>query len=199
MSETDNHFLEELINGSSTNAISWWEKVSSGEVVLPLDFNWYLLASKIVVNAYRYSKTDDEKSCLEWAELAIVIEAMLAKSPEEHITHSCEMSAMTLRAKMICKFGHISDHPVLDSNLIFKWFHDRLPFSLTEMIERERKWWSLSNEERVSSLKANPAEHFKTTYVKNRLTVIDVLKKCERVPISEEAMQWLKAIKDFYS
>ena len=124
--------MEEILNGSSTNALYWWEAVSSSVIVLPSNFDWHLLASGIVVNAYKYAKIDDEKSSLEWAELAIAVEAMLAKSPEEHIAHACEMTAMTLRAKMICKFGNIAGHSVLDSDLIFKWFYEKLPFSSTE-------------------------------------------------------------------
>jgi len=195
MSEKSSNLMEQILKGSSTDAVSWWKTVNSGAVILSPDFDWYLLASGIVTNAYRYAKNNDEESSLKWAELAISVEAMLAKSPEEYIAHACEMTAMTLRAKMICKFGYVAGHSVLDSDLIFKWFYEKVPFSSAEMIEREQKWWQLNNEERVRILKDNPAEELKTTYLKNRLTVIDILEKCGRIPISNDLIEWLKARK----
>lgn len=186
--------MEEILKGSPSNAKLWWKAVSVGEVLVQPNFNWHLFTSEVVANAYRHAKGNDEKSCLEWAELAIILEEFLAaSSDEEVVAHACEMTAMQLRATLISKFGHVAGHLVLDSNAIIKWFFDRLTISLTEMIEGEKHWWKISDKERVARLKTDAAENLQIMYAKNRPCVIKVLENCQSGFVTAGLREWLVA------
>ena len=116
--------LDRVLEQDAESILIWVKKIFSDQATQPQEFNWLLLADVSSAKA-RKGQNSSGLPDREWAEIATTIYDRLADDAEHKKTGSGEsfrISSMMLRAGAIAKLGVISDHCVLDVNLILQWF-----------------------------------------------------------------------------
>jgi hypothetical protein len=119
----------------------------------------------------------------KWAEVAIAIYDRKADEADRKKPGSGEsftISSMMLRAAAIEKHGAISEHPVLDVNLILEWFWDNIKESQEDVEKKAANWQTLPI-----------AEIRELRKIKNRLKVIAALSESDRYVLDEKLKTWL--------
>jgi len=172
------HILEQ----DAESILIWVKKIFSDQATQPQDFNWLLLADVSSAKARKgqnVSGLPDRK----WAEIATTIYDHLANEAEHKKIGSGEsftISSMMLRAGAIAKLGVISDHPVLDVNLMLQWFWDNIKESPEDVEKKAANWKTLPI-----------AEIRELRQLKNRLKVIAALADSDKYVLDEKINTWL--------
>jgi hypothetical protein len=109
--------VQVLLNGDALAAQSWLERSMGSAADLPSDFNWHGFAQGAALRAR--SVVLDEAEADSWAGVAVAVYAKLAAHPDGF---TFELSAMSLRAWMVSRFGSVDGHPVRDWSRIMTWF-----------------------------------------------------------------------------
>lgn len=134
--------IDRILEQDAESVLIWVNNIFSGQTTPPQDLNWLLLADVSSAKARKcqnVSGLPDRK----WAEIATTIYDRLANEAERKKTGSGEsftISSMMLRAGAIAKLGVISDHPVLNVNLILQWFWDNIKESREEVEKKAANW-----------------------------------------------------------
>lgn len=170
---------------------TWLENVWSGKTKTYPEFNWLGLASIADSMMREAVRNGDKKSSFEWAEISLKVYEKLAKSSDESISYSNEISAMMIRVFMIDNFGNLKGNYILDSQKIIDWFYGNLDLPLAEALEKSNKWRVLIQEKNLSQLEADRDELIKVRKIKNCLGVIEALKNTGKVSIENEIQKWL--------
>jgi len=142
------------------------------------EFNWLGLAQSSAQNARGES---DRVEALKWA--AISLSAYRYLATERDVKggfNSYELSAMYLRAAMICQFGVVIDHPVLDIQAIMMWFGERTSFERQKLISVIDQWRLLPIQQ-IRELRQ----------IKNRLSVIELLMDNGYLEDDTELQEWV--------
>lgn len=109
-----------------THARAWVE--ANKQSIASDPFWWRSLAEGAAVNArYMYNG-----SSLEWGALAVTIYEVL-ESTMPASAGFWKLCAIIVRAQLIAAHGHQPNHPVLDVDVIVRWFREHEPFTLEEV------------------------------------------------------------------
>lgn len=147
---------------------------------------------------------------LDWA--AVVVRAAEIGALEDggKHRHAYLYRANQLRAKFIFQLGGRSDHPVLDPNLVVRWFREEAKFSPGEAKALSVRWKTASeaqtfSEELRRENAGEPAQGDRSTRVaeklneilelrllKYRLQVLRRLAECGELPPDPEMTEWLQ-------
>lgn len=174
--------LDRILEQDAESILIWVKNIFSCQTTQPQDFNWLLLADVASTKA-RKGENSSGLCDRTWAEVAVTIYDRLAESAEQKKPGSGEsftISSMMLRAAAIGKLGAISDHPVLDVNLIIQWFWDNIKQSREDVEKKATNWKTLPI-----------AEIRELRQLKNRLKVIAALSDTDKYVLDEELNTWL--------
>lgn len=174
--------LDRILEQNSESVLIWVNNIFSGQTAQPQDFNWLLLAD---VASTKARKGENSSGLFDrtWAQVATTIYDNLSEAAEQKKPGSGEsfrISSMMLRAGAIGKLGVISDHPVLDVNLILQWFWDNIKQSREDVEKKAANWKTLPI-----------AEIRELRQLKNRLKVIAALADTDKYVLDEELSTWL--------
>ncbi|MDC0709221.1 hypothetical protein POL68_12180 [Stigmatella sp. ncwal1] len=167
--------LQTVLSWPLQQAAAWLDGLAIGEPVEGEYFNWELLAFTAAARAH------EERSLL-WARIALRVYGVLAERASARERHSFMLSAMNLRASMICEFGAREGDDVLDPESIVAWFQRFATMSIEEAA-------------RVSSedLRTLPMEMLrKLRDIKNALNVVALLSETGVVQKHPELESWLQ-------
>ncbi len=132
-------------------------------------------------SAQKARDESDRVESLKWAAIALSVYGYLATERDVRGDfNSYELSAMNLRAAMICKFGVVIDHSVLDIQTIATWFGERTSFErqkLASIIDQ----WRLLPIQQIRELRQ----------VKNRLSVIELLMDNGYLQDDTDLQEWV--------
>ena len=173
----------QILQQDAESAWAWLQNILARDSDLPAEFNWLGLAEAAADNAYASSSYEANTTDIKWAEIATTIYERLAAIADKAKSGSGEslrISAMMLRAGMIDKFGVVSDHPVLDINIIFQWFRQNLKLSCEEVEKKAANWRVLPVEE-IRELRQ----------LKNRLQVISAINDSNKFGLEPDIKAWL--------
>lgn len=113
--ETTRDLLETVLRLPANDVAVWLDGLTIGEPVGGESFNWEVFAFTAAARAGK------ERS-LPWAHIALrVYDGLTSRSPAR-IAHSFWLSAMNLRARLICDLGAQAGDPLLDPEVIVAWF-----------------------------------------------------------------------------
>lgn len=174
--------LDRILEQDAESVLIWANNIFSGQTAQPQDFNWLLLADAASAKA-RKGENSSGLFDRTWAEVAVTIydrKADEAERKKQGSGESLAISSMMLRAAGIGKLGAISQHPVLDVNLILQWFWDNIKDSLENVEKKAANWQNLPIPE-IRELRQ----------LKNRLKVIAALADTDRYVLDEELSTWL--------
>jgi hypothetical protein len=174
--------LDRILEQDAESVLIWVNNIFSGQTAQPQDFNWLLLADVASAKA-RKGENGSGLCDRKWAEVATIIYDRLADDADRKKPGSGEsftISSMMLRAAAIGKLGAISDHPVLDVNLILQWFWDHIKESREDVEKKATNWKTLPI-----------AEIRELRQLKNRLKVIAALADTDKYVLDEELNTWL--------
>jgi hypothetical protein len=198
MSEDDaKKLLNSLLQQDATQVQAWLKSVWKGEQKIPENFNWEGLAV-VAADKARGNDTslEQESPNLEWAKVAILVDDLLAETHPD-MKHSFTLDAMTLRAYMISKLGHIPGHKILDGSCIVNWFLNNLKFSPQEALTIASLWRNLlkykaqeltQNQQKFAEVIEKIRE---LRQIKNQLAVIKLLSQNKQVNLDEKVNNWL--------
>lgn len=124
---------------------------------------------------------------ISFAEAAIAAYSRIYALPEVSV-ESIENSEMLLRAYMIKNLGPIAGHPVLDPNILVKWFHSRLVVSDEEAKAAIRRW----AEDRGKIFLDEGDTVLTLRRIKSRLNVIRCIANLEAVQADPVLQDWLR-------
>ena len=167
-----------LLTKDSLTVQRWLDAVLSDHEAVSDEFNWLGLAQSSAQNARGES---DRVEALKWAAISLSVYRYLAT--ERGVKggfNSYELSAMYLRAAMICQFGVVIDHPVLDIQAIITWFRERTSFEREKLVSMTDKWRLLAIEQ-IRALRQ----------IKNRLSVIELLMDNGYLQDESELQEWV--------
>jgi len=174
--------IDSILEQDAESVLIWVKKIFSDQATQPQEFNWLLLADVSSAKA-RKGQNSSGLPDREWAEIATTIYDRLADDAEHKKTGSGEsfrISSMMLRAGAIAKLGVISDHCVLDVNLILQWFWDNIKES-PEDVEKKAANWKMLPIAEIRELRQ----------LKNRLKVIVALADSDKYVLDEKLNTWL--------
>ena len=174
--------LDRVLEQDAESILIWVKKIFSDQATQPQEFNWLLLADVSSAKA-RKGQNSSGLPDREWAEIATTIYDRRADDAEHKKTgrgESFRISSMMLRAGAIAKLGVISDHCVLDVNLILQWFWDNIKESPEDVEKKAAKWKMLPI-----------AEIRELRQLKNRLKVIAALADSDKYVLDESLKYWL--------
>lgn len=174
--------IDRILEQDAESVLIWVKNIFSGQTAQLQEFNWLLLADISSTKA-RKGQNGSGLPDRKWAEVATTIYDRLADAAKQKKPGSGEsftISSMMLRAVAIAKLGVISDHPVLDVNLILQWFWDNIKESREEVEKKATNWKTLPIEE-IRQLRQ----------LKNRLNVIAALADSDKYVLNEELNTWL--------
>lgn len=174
--------LDHVLEQDAESVLIWVKKIFSDQATQPQEFNWLLLADVSSAKA-RKGQNNSDLPDSQWAEVATTIYDRLADDAEHKKTGSGEsfrISSMMLRAGTIAKLGVISDHCVLDVNLILQWFWDNIKES-PEDVEKKAANWKMLPIAEIRELRQ----------LKNRLKVIVALADSDKYVLDEKLNTWL--------
>jgi hypothetical protein len=194
---TESVTANDLANKSLTEVKTWLVNISPSQITSDSEFNWLGFAFVAGSNARKYARENEKDESLGWAEISLKIYEKLSETSDQNISHSCEMSAMTLRVYLIDNFGDLKGNYVLDSQIIINWFYNSLDLTFDEVLEESSLWNNLNHEEKILRLKTSPDNMIKIMRIKNRLVVIDSLQKTEKIELNDDLKLWLKSRKQF--
>ena len=117
--------LRTIVSWPLQQVAAWLDGLAIGEPVEGEYFNWELLASTAAARAH-------EERSLSWAQIALMVYGVLAERASTRESHSLMLSAMNLRASMICEFGSREGDDVLDPEIIVRWFQRIATMSIEE-------------------------------------------------------------------
>jgi hypothetical protein len=183
--------LNELIKDSPENIKAWLNKIILDKPDFFYNFSWLGLASVLSQNTNHEIDKNNREMSLIWAELAIKAYAVDSELANDK-THfySNELSEMMLRARLINQFGEEKNHFLLDSKIIFRWFFERLNLSFEAAINESENFRRLTSNKQLELIELELIS--KIRQIKNRLSVIDILRKNPKVKISAELEKWLE-------
>ena len=121
---------------------------------------------------------------IDWANVAVRSYEYLAQIGTSSERNSALSSAMNLRAFLISKLGLSRGHPVLDPEIIIKWFNAESKYSLSqlrEMLGKGAPWKSLPEHD-VLELRR----------IKNRINVLRVLADNSKLAAHTDLESWLR-------
>ncbi|MEG4230427.1 hypothetical protein QUA35_30185 [Microcoleus sp. N9_B2] len=174
--------IDRILEQDAESVLIWANNVFSAQTAQPQDFNWLLLADAASAKA-RKGENSSGLFDRTWAEVAIAIYDRKADEADRKKPGSGEsftISSMMLRAAGIGKLGVIYEHPVLDVNLILKWFWDNIKESREDVEKKAANWKTLPI-----------AEIRELRQLKNRLKVIAALADTDKCVLDEELSTWL--------
>jgi hypothetical protein len=174
--------IDRILEQDAESVLIWVKKIFSDQATQPQEFNWLLLADVSSAKA-RKGQNSSGLCDRQWAEVATTIYDRLSEAAEQKKPGSGEsftISSMMLRAGAIGKLGAISDHPVLDVNLILQWFWDNIKESREDVENKAANWKTLPIGE-IRELRQ----------LKNRLKVIAALADTDKYVLDESLKSWL--------
>ena len=167
-----------LLTKDSLTVQRWLDAVLSDHEAVSDEFNWLGLAQS---SAQKARAQSDRVEALKWATIALSVYRYLAtKRDVKSVSNSYELSAMSLRAAIICKFGIIIDHPVQNIQTIVTWFGERTSFERDKLILVIDKWRLLPIEQ-IRELRQ----------IKNRLSVIELLMDNGYLQDEKDLQEWV--------
>jgi hypothetical protein len=149
---------------------------------------------------------------VDWAEIAVRA-ANLSAAANPKRRHSYLYRAMLLRTQFITRLGSEAGHPVLDADVVVRWFFEELKFSPAEAKQRSERWkdhrfqqeFATELENHDSSESGADAEtpHIKETLnelldlqlLKYRLKLLRRLAESGELPPDPANMEWLQTAK----
>ena len=143
--------------------------------------NWRAVAWIASDNARR-------KLDLAWAEVAAAAYDVLSSDElRQGQQYNYEVDAMMLKVFLIDRLGERQDHPFLDASLVVQWFLSTMSMSPPEV---------MSLAARIQTVPTS-TEEYRTTLlelrqIKNRLKVIESIKRTDAVRSSAEVQEWCK-------
>lgn len=171
--------VTELFTLEPAEVQSWLDSVLSCRERLPKDFNWRLLAE----NSAHLARWSDD---VEWARVGIRVYDWLHSLDPHH-----NDSSMTLRAYFIERLGGVSNDPLLDPNVILRWFYENLPMSFVEAeqgIPKCTETIAKGNIQGPDDLQLCR----ELRQIKNKLNIIALLVESEAVCPDNELQKWLE-------
>ena len=123
---TKTTLLQTVLNWPLHQVAAWLDGLALGEPVEGEYFNWELLAFTAATRAH-------EERSLSWARIALMLYGALAERASARERFSLMISAMNLRALMICEFGAREGDGVLDPESIVAWFQGIATMSIEEV------------------------------------------------------------------
>ncbi|MDF0555742.1 hypothetical protein [Kamptonema sp. UHCC 0994] len=174
--------IDNIVEQDAESVLIWIKNIFSDQATKPQEFNWLLLADVSSAKA-RKGQNGSGLCDRKWAEVATTIYDYLANEAEHKKIGSGEsftISSMMLRAGAIAKVGVISDHPVLDVNLILQWFWDNIKESREDVEKKAANWQTLPI-----------AEIRELRQLKNRLKIIAALADSDKYVLDEKLNTWL--------
>lgn len=175
--------LNQILQEDAESVLAWLKSLESGHSSPPEGFNWLGLAEAASCDAREGDRNHPNKANIKWAEVATKVYDRLAESANADTKDSFMNSSMMLRAAMIVKFGAVPSHPVLDLDLILRWFNDSLKMSYSEAAIKAANWKKCQIEE-IRELRQ----------IKNRLRVISVLADSDKLLLNPEIKSWLSLL-----
>ena len=140
--------------------------------------------SMISIEAGAASKAHSESS-IRWAEIAVRAAELLAlENRGEHRAHALR-KAMSLRAWFISKRGAEADHPILDPQIVVRWFKNEAEYPLSAVEEKSLRL-------RATKLSAKDQDELiKLRNIKGRIGVLRTLADAGELPPDPELQEWL--------
>jgi hypothetical protein len=136
-----------------------------------------------------------EQISLEWAGIALRAADLFANQGGGKYRESALLEAMRLRAWFISKMGSRPGHPILDKEIILRWFTAELKFSLDVAKDKAAK----AREKFVTAMKFPTPENKQLAVelldlrrIKHRLTIVKTLAECGELPGDSPLNEWLK-------
>jgi hypothetical protein len=126
---------------------------------------------------------------IEWASIAIRAHELGALEQGGIYRDSALNDAMRIRSIFIAKLGSRPNDPILDKEIIFRWFAAELKLSMEEV----RKMLQRLNDPPPVNLSRLTLDEIRALrYLKHRLGVIQSLADCGELPEDSHLHQWLK-------
>lgn len=180
MNEKTDITVNELCTWKPTDVQSWLDSVLSSKERLPQRFNWLLLAE----HAAHMARWCDD---LEWARVGTRVYDWLHRADLD----GSDLSSMNLRVYFIKKRGGVSGDPLLDPNVILKWFYESLPLSFAEAqlgIPKCKETIATGNIKGPEDLQLCR----ELRLIKNKLNVMALLFESDAIRPDEELSKWLE-------
>jgi len=179
MSEKKNlRSVNELDTWKPAEVQAWLDSVLSNREELPKDFNCLLLAEY----AGQLARRSDD---LEWARVSTRVYDWLHR-----VDLDGNDSSMALRVYFINKRGSVSGDPLLDPNVILRWFYENLPISFTEAelgIPKCKETIAKGNIKGPDVLQLCR----ELRNIKNKLTIINWMVERDTLHPDEDLSKWL--------
>lgn len=167
--------LQEMIDKGPEWLDNYLQEVEAGRVVAGF---------LIGIESGASSKAHSENS-LKWAEIAAKAAELYAVQGTGEHRAAVLHNAMSLRAWFISKLGPLSGHPVLDPEIIVRWFEKETKYSLSTVEEKSARL-------RATRLSDNDLDELVTLRnIKGRVTVLRVLAHAGALSNHPELQKWL--------
>ncbi len=168
------------MNQGKTALEAWLQQVESGTEAVP---GGSFLPGIGQAASHRARREDD----LEWANIAVRVYELSSRAGDSE-RDSVLRKAMNLRAWFICKRGSTPGDPVLDRDIILRWFYKELRYSFDEVLRLIAAWkqTGLPLSERLA---LNDLRELRA--IKNRLDPVRQLFDCGGSPDDSDLQRWL--------
>lgn len=149
--------------------------------------------SMIGIEAGALSRARTEKS-LEWASIAVRAADLHALENGGEHKPAAQWRAMALRAWFISKMGSTPGDPILDRDVIVRWFRAETEFPLDIALEKSGRWKKTKLKELPENTPADVrAELIKLRHIKGRISILRTLADCGQLPDDADLKDWLAA------
>lgn len=187
----------------STPSLSLQEMMNQGVAWLdaylrPFEAGGPCTHSMIGIEAGALSKARTDKS-LEWADIAIRAAALHALENAGQHRASAQWRAMALRAWFISKMGAQPGHPILDPDVILRWFREEAEFPLEAAKQKSARW--KKTKLRDLSPDESPEvrdELIRLRNLKGRISILRTLADCGALPPDADLAAWLAARNELF-
>ena len=167
--------VNDLLKLPGIEALGWAEAVWVGQQYSPISFNWLLLAEAAA------SQVHHVPIDLSWAELSVRVYDRL--SAQTRTPDSLENSAMLLRVACLQYENPQPGHIVLDTEILFRWWAERLDCSFA--------WAEARSPPQPVGTSITIDDIKRLRRIKNRLNILAPLQGNSQVTLPPDLLPWL--------
>lgn len=151
-------------------------------------FNWLGFAFVLTSDANREIDNKNLEMSVFWAKLVFEIRKVMSEIHTDYFQN--ELSEMMLRVRLINAFGHKSNDPIFDAEIIYRWFFERLEMNISEAVEQSKIFFENLRNGKREDIDVETARKIRN--IKGRVHVISLLNENPAMKINSELTEWLK-------